>query len=336
MLNVGIVGLGVGEAHIAGFEAHPGCQVKVLCDFKHDVVERMSLKYPRCRFVKEADEVLTDPSIDVVSIASWDNFHYEQIIKALENNKHVFVEKPLCLYMHELTHIFDMLEQNPHLKISSNLILRKSPRFIDLKKSVVSGALGFLSYVTGSYNYGRIHKITEGWRGDIDFYSVVCGGGIHVIDLMHWITGARIAEVGSFANNIQTKESQFTYNDLVAVALQFDNGLVGTLSVNFGCVFPHFHQFEVYGTKATFVNGLEYGLLFQERGCSGFQKLQTKYPGVHKGDLLFDFIESIRNDGEPEVSKEDIYDAMAVCFAIENSIKNHAIEKVKLYDGKIG
>ena len=128
-LSAGIIGLGVGEKHIEGYHSHPQCKVKALCDFSGEKLAMAREKYPQLELTEHADEILEDPEINVVSIASYDNYHYDQIIKAIEHNKHVFVEKPVCLHEHELVHIRALLKEKPHLKLSSNLILRMSPRF---------------------------------------------------------------------------------------------------------------------------------------------------------------------------------------------------------------
>ena len=345
MLNIGIIGLGVGESHVQGYLAHPGCRVIALCDFDDKIYNIALQKYPDYRITKDANEILNNPEIDVVSIASWDNYHFEQITKGISNNKHLFVEKPVVLFEDEAIEVIKLIKQKSHLKISSNLILRKAERFSELKKMVQEKKLGELSYIMGGYNYGRLNKITEGWRGKIDFYSIVYGGGVHLIDLIMWISGDIITEVSAFGNNIQTLNTDFKYNDLIVSILKFSNGLVGTLSCNFGCVYPHFHQFEVYGTKATFVNDFEFAKIFKCRDSKDFNKnhlLQsaefkqheniehvfTEYKNTHKGEHIYNFIESIIQDKEPDVSLKEIFNTMSVCFAIEKSMKNNSVEKV--------
>ncbi len=147
----------------------------------------------------EADEILENDDIDIVSIASYDNFHYEHIIKALENNKHVFVEKPFCMYESEAVHIRSLLQAKPHLRLSSNLILRKYERFRQVKSILDEGQLGDIYYLESDYNYGRLNKITEGWRGQLDYYSVVYGGGVHIVDLLLWLIGEKVLELSSYS-----------------------------------------------------------------------------------------------------------------------------------------
>jgi predicted dehydrogenase len=328
-LKAGVIGLGVGEAHVEGFQAYPNCQVIAVCDISVEKRMEKQSKFRKLVLTENEDDILTDPEINVVSIASYDDCHYTQIIKALKQDKHVFVEKPLCLYEQEARHIRELLNQKPHLKMSSNLILRKSPRFLYVKGEILKGTFGDIFSIEGDYNYGRIHKITDGWRGDIDFYSVVYGGGVHIIDLFHWLIGDKVEEVKAYGNRIATKDSKFKFNDFVSCVLKFRTGIVAKISANYGCVLPHFHTLSVYGTKATFVNGPKEGLLYQSRDpLVEPTKVTAAYPGVHKGDLIKSFLDCIQGRCAPTVTENDIFDAMSVCFAIEKSTQQSGAVRV--------
>jgi len=322
-MKVGIVGLGVGEAHIKGYSSHPQAEVIALCDFNSEVLAKAKKNYPNMISTEKADDIFENADVDAVSIASYDNDHFQQIIKAIENDKHIFVEKPLCLYEKEARIIRAKLAEKPYLKLSSNLILRKCQRFIALKDKIVNNEMGSVFHIEGDYNYGRLHKITEGWRGQIDFYSVVYGGGVHIIDLMLWMTGKKVVEVHGFGNNLASQGSQYKYNDSITCILRFDDGMTGKVSVHYGCVRPHFHNFNVFGTKATFINQKEQGLYYNSMDPDAqVEKMTQPYPGVHKGDLIHSFVEAIVNDKQADVSTEDVFSAMSVCFAIEESIKS--------------
>ncbi|OGW83050.1 MAG: hypothetical protein A2987_01830 [Omnitrophica bacterium RIFCSPLOWO2_01_FULL_45_10] len=320
-LKIGIIGLGIGEEHISGYKRHPACEVIALCDLSAEKLRSSKEKYPHLMLHRSADDILNDPDIDIVSIASYDNYHYEQVVQALSKNKHVFVEKPLCLYEKEARHIRSILRANPGVKLSSNMVLRKSPRFRYLKKTIEKGGLGTLFYVESDYNYGRLEKITEGWRGKIGFYSVIYGGGVHVVDLLIWLTGGVVIEVSAYGNNISSK-GRFKYNDMVVAILKFKSGLIGKVAANMGCVFPHFHTMSIYGTKATFVNGFHKGLLFESRDLAKKpREINKAYPGVCKGDLILSFVDSVLGTAKAEVTEEDVFNTMSVCFAIEKAAK---------------
>ena len=293
-LRAGIIGLGVGEAHIAGYESHPSCEVTHLCYFSEEKMAEAQRKYPGRTIVKDAGAVLENPAIDIVSIASYDNFHHEQIIQAIRNGKHVFVEKPLCLFEKEAVEIRALLREHPEVRLSSNLILRSSPRFRRLKEMISAGEFGQLFSIEGSYLYGRLHKITEGWRGSIDYYSVVLGGAVHILDLLMWLTGDRVEEVKAYGNRIASEGSQFRHDDFTEAILKFKSGMIGRVTSNYGCVFPHFHELSIFGKKATFINARQEGKFYTSSDPNVEPRLLTEaYPGVKKGDLIHNFVESI-------------------------------------------
>ena len=211
-----------------------------------------------------------------------------------------------------------------------NLILRKSPRFKDLKNMIENNILGEIYSIEGDYNYGRKWKITEGWRGKIDGYSGVYGGGVHIIDLFLWLTGEAIDEVFSYGNNICLGGSGYNKNDYIISILKFNNGINGKFSVNLGCVYPHFHRISVYGTNSTFENDFNFAKLFTKQDPSkDYKILDSPYPGVDKGDLVENFIYSIKNRTEPYIGKKEIFNVMSICFAIEKSLSTGKPEKVE-------
>jgi len=100
----------------------------------------------------------------------------------------------------ELDDIKSALARHPRLTLSSNLILRKSPRFIELKGLIRDGLFGDIYGIEGDYLYGRLQKIVSGWRGEIEGYSVMHGGGIHLIDLLLWLLDEPVVEVAAMGN----------------------------------------------------------------------------------------------------------------------------------------
>jgi predicted dehydrogenase len=321
-LRVGIIGLGVGAQHIAGYQRHPACRVTTLCDLAEDKLATAAEEYPAMTVTKNADDVLLNPDIDVVSVASYDNCHYAQIVEAVEHGKHVFAEKPLCLTAAESRGLRRLFRNHPEIVLSSNLILRQCPRFLRLKELVAQGTFGELFSVEGDYLYGRLHKVTDGWRGQVELYSVVLGGAIHLIDLLLWLTGDRVVEVHAVGNRIASRNSQFRYNDFVAALLTFRSGLIGKVTANFGCVHPHFHGLALYGTKATFLNGPEEGTLFvDEHGAWARHAMTDPYPGYHKGDLIYSFVESILHGTPAAVTADEVFATMSVALAIEQATR---------------
>lgn len=322
-LGAGVIGLGVGERHIAGFEARPECRVVALCDI--DPAKRAMAKerYPHMRIYERSDDLIDDPRVNVVSIASYDDAHYGQLCRALDLGKHAFVEKPLCVRDEELSDIRARLRARPELKISSNLILRRAPRFADLKARIDAGTMGRVYYVEGDYDYGRLHKLDRTWRGNMPDYSVMLGGGVHLVDLVLWLMGGRRpVEAMAMGNRIASAEAgiPFAPDDLTVGLLRFADGAIAKVSANFGCVKPHYHRLMVYGTRGTFENGPEAGRYWFERDPQAAPQAATlAYPGAAKGDLIPSFVDALLGRGPAEVGNAEVLDCMSVCMALDRS-----------------
>ena len=331
-LRAGVVGLGVGEQHIAGYASHPGCDVVAICDTDSTKLAEVAARHPQVRSTADPAAILADPDIDVVSIASYDDAHFEQISAALAHGKHVFAEKPLVLYEHEALDLRSMLRERPELSLSSNVPLRMSPRFAHVRDRIVAGDFGAVFHMEGDYDYGRRHKLVDGWRGDLPFYSVILGGAIHVVDLLLWMTGLRALEVTSaISSGIATRGTKFAHPDFVLATLRLEGGVTMKVTANLGCVSPHFHGIRIYGTDATFHNGLPDGVIYTPapppEGAAS-TVVDAPYPGVHKGDLIYSFVESILSGTPARVTADDVFETLAVCFAIERALASGQPEPV--------
>jgi predicted dehydrogenase len=329
-IKVGIIGLGVGERHIAGYEADPRCRVAVLCDSDPTKLADVGARHPRRQMTTNAAEVLADSDIDIVSIASYDNEHCEQVLAAIAAGKHIFVEKPLCLTDAEFDSIASALARHPGIRMSSNLILRRTPRFVELRRRIQAGAMGRLYYLEGDYDYGRVHKIRTGWRAKIPFYSVVHGGGIHMIDLLLWLSGGRVKEVFAYGNAIAAEGTEFRHKDLVVALLQFNDGTAAKITANFPCMAPHHHRLSVFGTETTFEQSHIGAAYFHSRDpAAAPEPVTDAYPGAAKGDMLPSFVSHVLEGTAPEIGKKDVLDVMAVSLAIERSLGSGRPEQVR-------
>jgi predicted dehydrogenase len=324
-VRAGVIGLGVGEQHIAGYRLHPECEVTAVADIDPEKRVMARERYPELQVFDDANALLESAAVDVVSVASFDGDHFDHASRAIAAGKHIFVEKPLCQTANQLAKLRAGLALRPGLRMSSNLILRLSPRFLDLKRRIDAGELGRLFHVEADYNYGRVEKITTGWRSRERFYSVMLGGGIHILDLLIWLTSDRIVAAAAYGSRIATSGTAFRFDDTVVAILQWESGMTGKVAANFACVYPHFHKLVIYGTEATFENREDCGLLWRSRDRSEPPlRLDTPYPGVAKGALIPSFIDAILGFGRPLVDEAAVFQSMSACLAIERSLSQRA------------
>ena len=317
---VGIIGLGVGEAHLLSYQSIKNVEVRAICDLNQSHLERIAKKYDIAKKYTDYRKIVEDPDIDVVSICSYDNYHAQQIISALQNGKHVMVEKPAVLHPHEAEAVLRELEGAKRF-ITSNLILRQSPRFREVRKRVINGDLGEVFHIEADYLHQILWKITTGWRGKMDFYCTVYGGGIHMIDLMRWIMRKEITSVCAMGTSKAVKGSNYQWPDTITALLEWDDGATGKCTTSLAVKRTKFHSLNVYGTKKTFVNDQPAATLFSgDDPKKDLRAITTPYPGMEKGDLLPEFIDCIRNGVKPAVNEVDIFRVMSVCFAIWESV----------------
>src|SRR5689334_20637379 len=96
MLGAAVVGLGVGRQHALAYQRHPACEVRWLYDLDASRSADLAAELGQGRPAEDLAAILADPAVDLVSIASYDDAHFEQVMQAVAARKHVFVEKPMC------------------------------------------------------------------------------------------------------------------------------------------------------------------------------------------------------------------------------------------------
>ncbi|MFQ5630687.1 MAG: Gfo/Idh/MocA family protein [bacterium] len=328
MLNIAVIGLGVGEQHALAYSKRQDCRLRWLYDLDADQTKQVVCRLGQGEVAENFRAILEDESIHLMSIATYDDAHFEQVVAALNAGKHIFVEKPLCRSITELQSIKKTWQANNKHHLVSNLILRAAPVYQWLKGIIEDGALGQIYAFDGEYLYGRIHKITEGWRKNVKDYSVMQGGGVHLIDLMLWLTGERPVKVCSAGNKICTAGTEFRYNDFMTSTYQFESGLIGRITANFGCVHRHQHVVRIFGTKGTFIYDDCGPRLHTSRDEAlfaadvGLPTLPTS-----KGDLIPGFVENIIKGQNTNKQTQHEFDLISACVAADLALtKEHSIQ----------
>jgi len=210
-----------------------------------------------------------------------------------------------------------------------NLVLRGAPLYQWLRQAIAAGELGEIYAIDGDYLYGRLHKITDGWRSQVADYSVMQGGGVHLVDLMLWLTGQRPVSATAAGNRIATSGTAFRGLDFMAATFQFDSGLVGRVTANFGCVHPHQHVLRVFGTRATFLHDDRGARLHSSRDpLAAVRSIDLAALPPSKGVLIPDFVASIL-DGASAGAAQQEFDLISVCLAADRAAAAGASQKVE-------
>lgn len=321
MLNIGVIGLGIGERHVDALANDNRVSIAVVCDLNISKAKAIASKYNVPAFCENWKQMLKDFDLGAVIIASYDHYHAEQLIEFIRQGVHIFIEKPLCTTLKELEHIekeYCLANKHSNVFVSSNFILRTESRFIELKKRISDGDLGLIYSVEASYDYGRIHKIFDGWRGKSPNYSVMNGGGIHMIDLSQWLLDEAFTPLFAIHNKVVTANSPFFAPDFTSAMGRLGKNSILKVTANFGSQTPHYHQLKVYGTKGTFINECAQGKYFfgNEPNVIECKDLHD-FPCAKKGDLLPNFIDAIQGTNDLEVSFAGVSSVMKASLIID-------------------
>ena len=325
MRNIaGIIGMGIGQKHLEAIEKHKGSTVKTICEKDGKKITFLKKKYPNKIITTNEDKIFLDKKINVVSIASYDNYHFKQIIKGLNNKKNLIIEKPLCLNLEELKKIYKILKKNNKLKITSNLVLRVNSLFNYFKNKVKSKEI---FYIEGDYIWGRKEKLF-GWRSKIKEYSLILGAGIHVIDLVMWLTGLRPKFVSVYNNNKFTKNTNFKKNSLVLMVFEFPNNILVKITANGFATHEHFHELKIFTKTKTLVNSKLGAYLSYKKNI---KKINFSYPDKkRRNKLIHNFLDILlKKNIKPIIDHNEQIDLMSACLSAVKSSKLKRRIKIK-------
>ncbi|MGC8492610.1 MAG: Gfo/Idh/MocA family protein, partial [Syntrophobacteraceae bacterium] len=146
MIRVGIVGYGYWGPNIArNFHAVEDCRVVRICDGNPAALGRAQKALPGVETTTELCEVIEASDIDAVAIVTPVSTHFELARKALENGKHVFVEKPFTATSAQALELNELAERK-NLKIMVDHTFLYTGAVRKIKQLVKEGALGKLYY----------------------------------------------------------------------------------------------------------------------------------------------------------------------------------------------
>jgi predicted dehydrogenase len=331
-IGVAVIGLGVGAQHARAYYQTDCCELRWLYDLDSTKAASLAQDLGCGQVAANIEDILEDPAVQAVSIASYDDAHFSQVMLALEAGKHVFVEKPLCLSQNELRTIKSVwAKYQGRVKLASNLVLRAAPAYRYIKQRLEAGDLGEIYAFDGDYLYGRLDKITHGWRGHIKNYSVMLGGGVHLVDLMLWLTGQKPQEVWAVGNRISLRGTEFDFLDNVsATFVTPSEGLIGRITANFGCVHPHQHVVRLFGTKGTFLYDDQGPRLYMNRDPA-VQAISLDLSALppSKDALISDFVRTIVEGKDTRAQTQHEFDVINVCLATEQAVAKGKAVKVE-------
>jgi predicted dehydrogenase len=240
-LRIAVVGLGYWGPNLArNFSALPGCELAWCCDASPEALERVAGRFPQARLTGDLNEVLADPALDAVALATPVPSHAESAVRVLEAGKHCFVEKPLAQSVADAERVVAAAEAAGRVLMVGHL-LEYHPGVQRLKQLVDSGELGDRIY----YIYGNRLNLGKLRADENALWSL----GAHDVSVVLYLAGEEPWEVAAHGESYV----QEGVEDVVFCFLRFPSGLSAHLHLSW--LDPHKERrFTVVGSRrmATF------------------------------------------------------------------------------------
>ena len=146
ILKIGVIGYGYwGPNVVRNFYNNSSADVISVCDLNPKCLQRVRQMYPSIAVTRDPNEVLTSPDVDAVAIVTPTSSHFPLARKALQNGKHVFVEKPFTSNVYEAEELIEIASRKNLLVMVDHTFLFNSA-VRKIRDLIDSGILGNLYY----------------------------------------------------------------------------------------------------------------------------------------------------------------------------------------------
>ncbi len=325
-MKVGVIGLGYwGPNVVRNFLSTPGVEKVYACDLDETRLKFVKSRFPSIELTNDTEFILKSPEIDAVAIVTPVATHFPLAKKALENGKHVLVEKPMTSSVKEAEELIEISEKK-------NLVLMVDHTFIftgavrKIKELIDAGEIGELYY------FDSVRVNLGLFQHDV---NVIWDLATHDVSIMNYVVNSKPVSVSAFGtahyNGIE---------DIAYITVNFDSGTIAHFHVNWLAPVK-VRKILIGGTKKMIV----YDDTEPSEKVKVYDKgvIATTKEGIHRvlisyrtGDMYApkldetealnlvckNFIESIENKQKPITDGVSGLEVVRILEAAEKSIKN--------------
>ena len=310
MLNIGVIGYGYwGPNIVRNFNSIDTAKVTALCDMRADMVTKATKLYPAIKGTTNAADILSSKDIDAVAIITPVFTHFDLAKKALENGKHVFVEKPFTSTVAQAEELVELADKK-NLKIMVDHTFLFTGAVRRIKEFVEEGALGKLYY----YDSMRVNLGL--FQHDV---NVVWDLAPHDFAIMDYVIPEKPLALSA------TGEIHYNgFEDIAYVTVYCENNVIAHFNVNW---------LSPVKVRMTLIGGDKKMLVWNDLEADEKLKVYDKGVDVKTRENVYDLLVSYRSGDAwiPRVQQIEALKAEAEYFV--DCVENN---KIPMNDGKAG
>jgi predicted dehydrogenase len=319
--RLGIVGLGWFGGVLAKSARASGVAEVVSCYARTAETRKSFADEHGCRAAGDLGELLDDPEVDGVIVATPHSTHADIAVAAAGAGKHVFVEKPLTLTVADAKRVGAAAERaGVTVQVGHNR--RRQPANRRIKEMIDAGELGAVLQLEGMHSAAGGHKPDlPAWR--MDPAECPFGGmtalGVHTVDTFHYFMGP--------AKKVTALSTRFHgFNDLddaTTVLLEYESGPIASINTTYFA--PPVVSLSVFGSEAAAWNEEDGARLYTQvrsdpaRTEHEVETIDTMH------DEIVEFARCIGGEAEPETGMPEAIEVAAVLEALGRSVASGSV-----------
>lgn len=300
MLRIGVIGYGYwGPNIVRNFNAIDGAKVISLCDVNESVLSKASKLYPATKTSMDVMDILSSKDIDAVAIITPVYTHFELAKKALQNGKHVFVEKPFTSTVAQAEELVELAsKKNLQIMVDHTFLFTGAVKKI--KQLVDEGQLGKLYY----YDSMRVNLGL--FQHDI---NVVWDLAPHDFAIMDYVVPERPIALSA------TGEVHYNgFEDVAYVTVYCENSVIAHFNVNW---------LSPVKVRNTLIGGDKKMLVWNDLEADEKVKIYDKGVDIKTRESVYDLLVSYRSGDAwvPRIAQIEALKAEAEYFVecVENN-----------------
>jgi len=332
-IRIGIIGLGYwGPNLLRNFLTIPNAEIIYGCDINMDSFKNLAKLYPTIKFITNYKEIINDPVIDLVAIATPLSSHYKLAKEALDAKKHVLLEKPMTSTSKEARELINLAKRKKRiLMVGYTFIYSESVKKI--KKLIEKNKLGKVYYYDSSrINLGLIQK-------DVNvIWDLAC----HDLSILDYLIKNKPVAIQVFGSKFIGK-----HDEIAHIIISYEGNI--TAHINASWLSPvKIRTILIGGSKKMIVyddiSPNEKIRIYDKTIKYSKSKITPFAPAYRSGDIIIPIIEQkeslqnelehliycIMNNQKPLTSGEVGFKILKILEASDLSLKTKSLVKIKL------